>query len=126
MSYFTTKRQFEIVKFIRDYFKEHNFPPTFREIGSHFGFKSTNSISCHFNALERKGLIKRNEYGSRTLQLTDKALAYFDINNRDELLRVSIYMLKEIQKNHSTPSNIDSDLVKSIESVIQVIEEASS
>jgi len=60
-----TDRQAEIVHFIANFFAEHNYWPTLREIGKHFGIRSTNGVNDHLRALERKGYIKRHQLLSR-------------------------------------------------------------
>ena len=41
-----TKRQKEILNFIKKYIKQHGFPPARREIADEFGFSSVNSVVC--------------------------------------------------------------------------------
>lgn len=66
-----TERQKEIYIFIRDKIGARGYGPTVREIGDHFGIKSPNGVMCHLKALEKKGLIKREEHAARAIQLMD-------------------------------------------------------
>ncbi len=66
-----TERQQEIYDFLRDKIMNRGYGPTVREIGTHFGIRSPNGVMCHLKALERKGLITRESYMSRTIQLAD-------------------------------------------------------
>jgi repressor LexA len=50
------------------------YPPTVREIGSHFGFVPR-SVFDHLKALERKGYLRRDPAKSRSLQLLDASLS---------------------------------------------------
>ena len=50
-----TKRQREIVDFIRDYIAVHHYSPSYREIMKHFGFTSLGSVYKHIAVLKRKG-----------------------------------------------------------------------
>jgi repressor LexA len=64
-----TKRQNEVLEFIRDYIMEAGFSPTVREIAEHFGFTSHTSAEKHLVSLEKKGLIRRQPGLSRTIEL---------------------------------------------------------
>ncbi len=67
-----TARQREIYDFLKDKIINRGYGPTVREIGSHFGISSPNGVMCHLKALERKGLITREQHMSRAIQLTKK------------------------------------------------------
>jgi repressor LexA len=62
-----TDRQEAILEFIRKSIRERGYPPTLREIGSHMNIRSTNGVSDHLRALERKGHLKREDMKSRAL-----------------------------------------------------------
>src|SRR6266850_7577780 len=66
-----TVRQREIYDFIRDKIESRGFGPTVREIGDGFKIKSPNGVMCHLKALEKKGLITREEHAARAIQLVD-------------------------------------------------------
>ncbi|NQT53003.1 transcriptional repressor LexA [bacterium] len=65
-----TAKQGAILDFIRAQHARRGFPPTIREIGGHFGLRSTASVHDHLNALERKGHIVRRPHLSRGIALT--------------------------------------------------------
>lgn len=66
-----TKRQREIYEFLRDKIVNRGYGPTVREIGLHFDIRSPNGVMCHLKALERKGLISREQNMSRAIQLAE-------------------------------------------------------
>src|SRR6266481_5913112 len=66
-----TVRQREIYDFIRNKIESRGYGPTVREIGEGFGIKSPNGVMCHLKALEKKGLITREEHSARAIQLVD-------------------------------------------------------
>jgi repressor LexA len=66
-----TERQREIYEFIRDKIESRGYGPTVREIGLGFHIKSPNGVMCHLKALEKKGLIKREGFSARAIQLLD-------------------------------------------------------
>src|SRR4051794_39126385 len=66
-----TERQEKILAFIKKTILEQGYPPTIREIGEHFGIRSTNGVNDHLKALERKGYLLRGELKSRALSVID-------------------------------------------------------
>jgi repressor LexA len=64
-----TERQREIYDFIREKIESRGYGPTVREIGQAFKIKSPNGVMCHLKALEKKGLIKREGFSARAIQL---------------------------------------------------------
>src|SRR4029079_7765832 len=61
-------RQREILDFITQSIEERGYPPTLREIGMHFGIRSTNGVNDHLRALEKKGHLHREDLKSRALR----------------------------------------------------------
>lgn len=70
-----TERQQAVLDFVVAYIRDHRFPPTVREIGRALGIRSTNGVSDHLKALERKGYLERRGMKSRALVPTRLALA---------------------------------------------------
>jgi len=64
-----TERQREIYDFIQEKIESRGYGPTVREIGEAFDIKSPNGVMCHLKALEKKGLIKREGFSARAIQL---------------------------------------------------------
>ena len=73
-----TDRQEAILEFIRRSIKDRGYPPTLREIGAQMGIRSTNGVSDHLRALERKGYISREDMKSRALRPTSPPPALDD------------------------------------------------
>jgi len=63
-----TVRQRNVLDFISDSIRKRGYPPTLREIGSHFGIRSTNGVNDHLRALEKKGFLHREDLKSRALR----------------------------------------------------------
>jgi repressor LexA len=66
-----TERQEKILAFIKKSIQDQGYPPTIREIGEHFGIRSTNGVNDHLKALERKGYLQRGELKSRALSVIE-------------------------------------------------------
>ena len=76
-----TKRQLEILAFIKQYIDGYRHAPVYQEVADAFGFKSKNAADRHVQALTKKGLIDRTPFCPRTMKLTDaglEALKSFD------------------------------------------------
>ncbi|TVQ36661.1 MAG: transcriptional repressor LexA [Spirochaetaceae bacterium] len=67
-----TRRQREVLDYIKAYITGHKFPPTFREISENFSI-SVKGAYDHVKALERKGFIQLNNNRSRTIEVLDNA-----------------------------------------------------
>ena len=71
-------RQREILEYMHERLVEDQVLPSYREIGDAMGIKSTNGVSDHVRALERKGFLERRGGTgkgalARSMTLTDKA-----------------------------------------------------
>ena len=66
-----TKRQFEVLEFVRETLSAQGYSPTVREIADHFGFASHTSAEKHLVALEKKGLISRQPRLARAIELIE-------------------------------------------------------
>lgn len=64
-----TARQKEVLDFISAQVQRHGYAPSMREIGERLGISSTNGVSDHLKALERKGYISREADKSRALRV---------------------------------------------------------
>ena len=60
-----TRRQKEILDFIRDYRNSHGISPTQREIRENFGLSSFGTVQKHLKRLEEKGALSREWNRSR-------------------------------------------------------------
>ena len=65
-----TKRQKQLVDYLKAYIGDHGYAPTLEEIGEHFGLASLATVHKHLLNLERKGYIRRLAHRSRALELT--------------------------------------------------------
>jgi repressor LexA len=70
-----TKRQQEIVDFIKRYSARHGYPPTVRDIGKAVGLASSSTVHQHLANLERFGLLRRDPSKPRAIELLDRAVS---------------------------------------------------
>jgi len=64
-----TPRQKQILDFIVGYIDDNGYPPTIRAIGHELCIRSTNGVTEHLKALERKGYIAREYNMSRAIRV---------------------------------------------------------
>lgn len=64
-----TKRQKEILDYLRDYMTRLGYAPTLAEIGGHFGLTSLATVHKHLKNLEKKRLIRRQWNRRRAVEL---------------------------------------------------------
>jgi len=64
-----TVTQEKVFEFLKDFLREKGFPPTLREIASHFGLRGPKAPQKTLNILERKGYIRKVPGGSRAIEI---------------------------------------------------------
>jgi repressor LexA len=64
-----TPTQEKVFEFLKDFLREKGFPPTLREIASHFGLRGPKAPQKTLNILERKGYIRKVPGGSRAIEI---------------------------------------------------------
>ncbi len=64
-----TRRQDEILTYVKEYIVSHGYPPTVREIGKDLGVSSPATIHTHLNKLVEKGFIKKDSSKNRAIEL---------------------------------------------------------
>jgi repressor LexA len=84
-----TNRQEQILNFIQERQSGTGSFPTFREIASHFRFKSPNAAVEHVRALEEKGYLKTHSGRARSFQLLNPFSG--QISPRPRVVSVPIY-----------------------------------
>jgi repressor LexA len=67
-----SKRQQEILAYIKDEVKKRGYPPSVREIGEAVGLASSSTVHGHLSRLEKKGLIRRDPTKPRAIEILDE------------------------------------------------------
>lgn len=65
-----TKRQQDILEFIKKEIQIKGYPPSVREIGLAVGLSSTSTVHSHLAILEQKGYLRRDKFKNRALELS--------------------------------------------------------
>ncbi|WP_019152677.1 transcriptional repressor LexA [Robertmurraya massiliosenegalensis] len=66
-----SKRQQDILEFIKDEVKLKGYPPSVREIGEAVGLASSSTVHGHLARLESKGLIRRDPTKPRAIEILE-------------------------------------------------------
>lgn len=75
-----TKRQKQIYDFIKNHIEKKGFSPTFEEIRRRFKLSALSTVHQHVEALAKKGVIKKNDYNARGIEL----------GNKEEMVKVPV------------------------------------
>ena len=66
-----TRKQAEILNFVRNFIDQNGYAPSYREIGNHFQLSSVATVAEHVSVLRSKGYLENADPGTaRSLQLT--------------------------------------------------------
>ena len=65
-----TKRQEDVLKYIKKYVAKHGFPPATREIGAALGLTSPATVHTHIKKLVQKGYLRTTKSKFRTIEVT--------------------------------------------------------
>lgn len=66
-----SKKQSEILEFIKNYLQDKGYPPSVREMCIGVNLKSTSSVHSHLETLEKNGYIKRDPSKPRAIEIVD-------------------------------------------------------
>jgi repressor LexA len=75
---YLTKRQREIVDFIRDFQREKGYAPSLEEIAAHLGLSAVSTVHEHLTNLAAKGILRRGWNRARSIE----PLAGTDVGGR--------------------------------------------
>jgi len=67
-----SSKQTSILRFIRNFLREKDYPPSIRDIQDGCGISSTSVVDYNLKALERLGYIKRDREVSRAIELVGR------------------------------------------------------
>lgn len=85
-----TKKQLEILEYIKEQILSKGYPPAVREICEAVNLKSTSSVHSHLETLEKNGYIRRDPTKPRAIEITDDT---FNLTRRET---VNVPMIGEV------------------------------
>lgn len=75
-----SKKQSEILEYIKEEILHRGYPPAVREICEAVGLKSTSSVHSHLETLEKNGYIRRDPTKPRAIEIIDDT---FNLTRRE-------------------------------------------
>lgn len=70
-----TKKQYDVLQYIKKCIDDNRVPPSYREIKEYFGYSSLGTVYDHIKTLKRKGYIKAEEHSARSISVEDAQAA---------------------------------------------------
>ncbi len=66
-----TRRERQILDFVRQFVEARGYPPSVREIGAAVGLRSTSTVHAYLSGLEEKGYLRRDPAKPRAIELVE-------------------------------------------------------
>ena len=66
-----TKKQTELLAFIRQFTDEHNYSPSYREIQAALGLRSVSAVAEHVENCVQRGFLRKIPNAARSLEIID-------------------------------------------------------
>ena len=92
-----SKRQQDILDFIKSEVRQKGYPPSVREIGEAVGLASSSTVHGHLARLESKGLIRRDPTKPRAIEILD--------NNQSDIPKSKVINVPIVGKSDSWSSH---------------------
>lgn len=110
-----TKRQQELLDFIRTFIAEHGYSPSYREIMKSLHYTSVATVSLHVTNLIKRGHLQKRDHAARSLEVIDTpkaaSLGTNQIKAADEkwlVDKVEYYFSQAEQASALQPADLDS------------------
>ena len=65
-----TKRQKQVLDFIKVFIKKHDYAPSLDEVKDHLGLSSVSTAHFHVQALQQKGFLRKDDNRPRTIEIS--------------------------------------------------------
>jgi repressor LexA len=112
-----SKKQIEILKFIKDTVALKGYPPAVREICEAVNLKSTSTVHGHLMKLEKKGYIKRDPTKPRAIEILEEENEMSIYNMNTEYIPLvgkitagePILAVENVEENFPVPKEFLSD-----------------
>jgi len=112
-----SKKQIEILEFIREAVSKKGYPPAVREICEAVGLKSTSTVHGHLTKIEQKGYIKRDPTKPRAIEIIDSMINESSLDMTTSYIPVvgqvtagqPILAVENLEENFPVPSEFITD-----------------
>jgi repressor LexA len=84
-----TKRQKQVLNYIVKEIESKGYPPSIREIGKALNITTLRGVTCHLDALEKKGYIKRDST-SRGIKIISSTINGFSALQNQDVIKLPL------------------------------------
>ena len=98
-----TKKQFELLEYLREFIAEHGYSPSYREIMRGCNYTSVATVALHVNNLIKRGHVVKRDKSARSLEVVAgvEEAATAKSNHRHELVKEVEGRLKSLEQEFS-------------------------
>lgn len=64
-----TKKQTELLEYLRGFISMHGYSPSYREIQKALGYSSVSTVAIHLDGLIKAGKIRKKDFSARSLEV---------------------------------------------------------
>lgn len=108
-----TKKQREILDYIKAFIGEHGYSPSYREIMNGLNYTSVATVSLHVNSLINRGHLRKRDRSARSLEVVD-ALDEPKVVSNQVTASQEKWLVKKIERSfteqEATPRPTESDI----------------
>ena len=103
MSTRPTKKQHELLDYLREFIAEHGYSPSYREIMNGCNYTSVATVALHVNSLIKRGHVVKRDKSARSLEVVAgiKEDQNATSNHKNELVKEVEARLKRIEQEMS-------------------------
>ncbi len=98
-----TKKQHELLEFLRGFISEHGYSPSYREIMNGCNYTSVATVALHINNLIKRGHVVKRDKSARSLEVVSgiKEATSAVSNHKHELVAEVESRLKHLEQEMS-------------------------
>ncbi|MCA9324254.1 hypothetical protein KC992_04105 [Candidatus Saccharibacteria bacterium] len=98
-----TKKQHELLEYLREFIAEHGYSPSYREIMRGCNYTSVATVALHINNLIKRGHVMKRDNSARSLEVVSGAEESKSAtsNHKHELIKEVEERLKTIEQEFS-------------------------
>jgi SOS-response transcriptional repressor LexA len=82
-----TKKQLELLEYIKDFLKDHDYAPSYREIMAALQYKSVSTVAVHVDGLIATGYLTKSDKSARSIRIADTTANVNDYSDHLRWLR---------------------------------------
>jgi SOS-response transcriptional repressor LexA len=95
-----TKKQHELLEYLREFISEHGYSPSYREVMKGCNYTSVATVALHINNLIKRGHVVKRDKSARSLEVVSGKVESKDSksNHKNELVKEIESRFKKLEK----------------------------